>query len=127
MPARLYTISEAAHIAGVARTTIQRWVKAGRLKKTKGGTVSLAAVERCKAAHAIGRPYGKRGVKYESLTDQLSKPFLRAEGLRRLRKVLQTCAFEWGFKGKAQQFRDAIADALPYAARGERYAKLQRI
>ena len=93
MPARHCSITEAALCTGVARTTIQRWLKAGRLKKRKGGTVSLAAVGRCMSEHHAGRPCGVRhswGVKsafndctpfeprnfgrYETLADKLAKP-----------------------------------------------------
>ena len=134
MPTDLCTISKAANHAGVARSTIQRWIKAGRLKKMKGGTVSLAAVARCKEGHITGRPCGQPSGKHGTLTDELSKPFLRAEGLRRLRKVLRLCALEWDYKGKGQQFRDAVADSLrdavadslKHAASGERYAKQGR-
>ena len=119
MPTDLCTISKAANHAGVARSTIQRWIKAGRLKKMKGGAVSLAAVARCKEGHVTGRPCGQPSGKCETLIDELSKPFFRAEGLRRLERVLVKCALHWRSRGKAQAFSDAVIDAISIAREEE--------
>lgn len=111
MPTRLCTISEAALLAGISRTTVQRWVKAGRLKKTKAGKVRFAAVERCKGDYRTGRPCGTREAGYEKLADKLAKPFLGVSGLQRLRGVINVIAREGGYRGK-EGFDEKIQNAL---------------
>ena len=126
MDDRLCTVTEAAFVAGIARTTIQRWLREGKIQKRAGGVLSLADIEQCKARHATGRPLGRLSTHPERLDKQLAELFLGAEGLRRLRSVLKLLAFEWSFRGKEQQFMDAIADALVNIERGKAGRENQR-
>jgi excisionase family DNA binding protein len=65
---QLLTISQAAKEAGTARSTIQRWIKSGRLKKRKAGKVSLRDVKACRDKQRTGRPHGQSDVKREIFT-----------------------------------------------------------
>jgi hypothetical protein len=119
---RLVTITEAAQLEEVARTTIQRWIKSGRLEKS-GGKVSLADVARCKAEHYTGRPLGCWRT---SLAEEHAARFLPAEGGRRLRAMLEHCAFEFGYRGKSQQYKDALAGSWNSLLAGERYREREQ-
>lgn len=119
MKDRLCTVTEAAFVTGIARTTIQRWLREEKIEKKSGGAVSLADVEKCKKLHATGRPLGRPVTSRQSLAEQLAEPFLGGEGLRRLRTVLKILALEWSGRGKGQQFTDALADAVPNIKTGK--------
>ena len=56
MASELVTISEAESRIGLARSTIVRWLKAGRIKKREQGKVAVADLERCIREQRTGRP-----------------------------------------------------------------------
>lgn len=120
------TISAAAVAVDRARSTIQGWIRAGRLKKKAGGKVSLRDVNRCMTRQRTGRPGGGYRSRYESQAEALAAPFLRAEGLHRLRTMLHYCAFELGYRGKMEPFKDILADALTHVVKGMEYREKQR-
>ena len=94
MKCQFLTISEAAREAGVNRSSIQRWIAAGRMQKRKAGKVSLKDVVRCRDAKVTGRPHGEPAA-YSAIFDSevakpLAQPFLETRaGLRRLKAILQ--------------------------------------
>ena len=63
---QLFTISEAAKEAGTARSTIQRWIKSGRLKKRKAGKVSLRDVKTCQDKQRTGHRIRRQPLLAES-------------------------------------------------------------
>lgn len=66
--------------------------------------VSLADVERCKAEHHTGRRCGSIDIPTEHIGSvevfREAVPFLRAEGLRALRRVLRMIVLHYSAKGK---------------------------
>jgi len=112
-PDDLFSISEAAREAGVNRSTIQRWIKAGRLKKHAEGKVSLKQVKRCRDAQRTGCPHGlpacERGWMGTEFEWEHAKPFLDSKcGLRRLKAMLPGLV-EYHFRaGRTAQIKEVI-------------------
>ena len=90
---QLFTITEASREAGVQRSTVQRWIKCGQLKKQAGGQVKWNDVVRCLERHRTGRPHGQPAeaeARFVSEAEQsLAQPFIQGRiGLRRLKTML---------------------------------------
>jgi hypothetical protein len=90
---QLFTLAEAAREAGIARSTVQRWIARGRLKKQANGMIAWRHVEKCLSRKRTGRPHGERPSRRANLLSEaqleLALPFLQgAEGLRRLKGLL---------------------------------------
>jgi len=126
------TITQAAVETGASRRTIQRWLKAGRLHKRTGGLIAIADVRRCAALRTTGRRCGVTRVYAECSCDegainQLGSvaaicdayPFLKTEGLRRLRRVLRVVVLNCHRTGKAATLTEILTDALVKSANQE--------
>jgi hypothetical protein len=117
MSRKLFTISEAAMIKNVNRTTLHRWIKNEDLKKQEGGLVDLADVERCKSKPLRGRPCGRRtgdsvSDPKESFAVQVAKTYQGEQGLRRLTAMLKESARLSVFNGKGDQFQETLTKTL---------------
>lgn len=80
--------------------------------------VPLDEVEQLKCTLKRGRPCGFRNEKYPTVADILAKPFMRAEGLRRLQEVLRLLGGYWARRGKVETFLSslgALADGVAIA------------
>lgn len=81
---QLFTVAGAAREAGVARSTVQRWIREGRCKKQAGGMVEWTEIEKCRNERRTGRPHGLPAAsKMDYLTEvtsELTRKFLGGPG-----------------------------------------------
>ena len=91
---QLFTIAEAAREAGIARSTLQRWIARKLLRKQPGGAVKWRDVQRCLKRDRTGRPHGLPAeAKANHLSESqqtLALPFLQGRnGLHRPKVLLE--------------------------------------
>jgi hypothetical protein len=107
MPLELITISEAESRAGLARSTIVRWLKAGRMKKRAQGKVAISDLERCIREQRTGRPcmsgrYVRQSLRKDTrpLAEKNMETYCGTQGLRRLGAMIKALAWELARRGK---------------------------
>lgn len=120
MPLELLRISEVESRTGLARSTVTRWLKAGRLKKRSHGRVALSDLKQCMAEQRTGRPCmsGRRTPRsathdFRTLADKNMEPYCGTNGLRRLAAMIKALAWERADRGHdLEKLRDTLLDGL---------------
>lgn len=120
MSVELVTISEAQSRKGLARSTIVRWLKAGRLKKRMQGKISLRDLEQCVREQRTGRPcmsgrWTPQATTRDcrTLAEKNMEPYRGTQGLRRLGAMINALTWEFAEQDKdLSKLRDVLADAF---------------
>lgn len=91
MSSPIVSLADCQRRSGITRSTLYRWIAAGRLKKKQCGGVSMDAVEKLKARQRRGRPHALSALERLYLvrdTTALAAPYLSAtHGLARFAAV----------------------------------------
>jgi hypothetical protein len=127
----LFSVSEVACEAGINRSTVQRWIKAGRLEKQAEGKIRLGDVLRCRDGQRTGAPHGipphLGGWRGSARQLDHATPFLDAKfGLQRLMAMLPGLInyhFQAGRKHQISQVIEVLGRALAFK---EQEAQKQR-
>lgn len=120
MPLELLRISEAESRTGLARSTLTRWLKAGRLTKRKHGKIALSDLDRCIAEQRTGRPCmsGRRAPRavthdFRTLAEKNMEPYCGTNGLRRLGLMIRALSWERATRGQdLDKLREVLVDTL---------------
>jgi hypothetical protein len=120
MPLELLRISEAESRTGLARSTLARWLKAGRLTRRSHGKIALSDLEHCMAEQTTGRPCmsGRRAPHaathdFRTLAEKNMETYCGTNGLRRLGSMIKALTWERASRGQdLDKLRDVLVAAL---------------
>src|SRR4051812_30565235 len=120
MALELMTISEAENRKGLARSTIVRWLKAGRINKREQGKVAVADLERCIREQRTGRPcmsgrpvQSQTNHDFRTVAQKNMEPFCGVQGLPRLGRMIEALTWEIAERGQElTKLREILIGAL---------------